>query len=93
MGSEQMAERASFQLTQLLRGAYGSLQHKQSCLHLLCLQLQLVLLPWPTWTDSISPKPVVVGVRGSRYVETLAGTVHPLQLSCIPLLQLLAGGF
>lgn len=62
MGSEQMAESASLQLTQLLRGAYGSLQHKQPHLHLLCLQLQLVLRPWPTWRHSISPQPVVVGV-------------------------------
>lgn len=62
MGSEQMAERASLQLTQLLRGAYGSLQHKQPHLHLLCSQLQLMLLPWPTWRHSISSKTVVAGV-------------------------------
>lgn len=64
-----MAERASLQLTQLLRGAYGSLQHKQPRLHLLCLQLQLLLFPRPTLRDSISPKPVVVGVRGRRRVR------------------------
>lgn len=62
MGSEQMAERASLQLTQLLRGAYCSLQHKQPHLRLLCSQLQLMLLPWPTQRENISPKPVVVGV-------------------------------
>lgn len=62
MGSEQMAERASLQLTQLLRGAYSSLQHKQPHLHLLCLQLHLELLPWPTWRGDISPEPVIVGV-------------------------------
>lgn len=57
-----MAARASLQLTQLLRGAYGYLQHKQLHSHLLLLKLQL--LPQPTHTHGVAGKPLVADAQG-----------------------------